>query len=425
MAYQLTPEDFEFADNATQQKSIEDSLLGGLKSKARMYEQAGNIAEEYVNKPMRSITGGALQGLEHALASIGNLPLKAVNKVAGTDLKIPYIDLQDKMPQEPINRALFMGGEIAAQAAPGIGAFSKLSKLGKPSILMDALKGAGTGFATGGSENDDMLTRIISAALGGIVPSVSGLRNKKIAERVLEKKGALEKDFTQSYENVLRGKENVKIPSQYKLNIKELSDVMGTPEFKELNSGKNKKFLESYFDYLRNSNIKSAHKAQSELRKLSSKIEGEINLAKRQEKDIPDVTRKSLALAKSLRERVKGNISKTAEEKGLQDFQQSYDSLGKRYAEEMTPYFHPSIAKFEQGATRPTDLVKALSRDEKFSKPGGAYSQIPGLPAKRFYYETSAKDTIDNLLKGLLLAGGVGAAYQLGAPGLGRLLSNQ
>lgn len=425
MAYQLTPEDFAEVEAMEKQKSIEDSLLGNLKSKADMYVKAGDIAERFINKPMRSLTGGALQGAEHGLASIANLPLKGVNAIAGTDLKVPYIDIQDKLPQEPINRALFMGGQIAGQSLPGVGVYGQLSKIGNAGLGLNALKGALTGFATGGSEDNDMLTRLASSLFGAVVPPVSGLRNKNIAGKVVERKGQLENEFANAYEKVLEGTEKVAVPSKYKLNIRELSDVMGTPEFKELASGKNRKFMESYFDYLRNSNIKSAHKAQSELRKLSSKIESEINLAKRQDREVPDVTRKAFQLAKSLRDKVKGNIGETAEEKGMQDFLHSYEELGKGYASKMTPYFNPAIAKYEQGITRPTDLVKALARDERFAKPGGAYKDIPGLATKRFYYESPAQEYMQKLIAGGALGAGALAAYSAGLPAIGRFLSNQ
>lgn len=379
----------------------------------------GNYAGEF-NNAFESLGKGALQGAEHAGASIANLPLQGINKLAGSNLEAPYIDLEKGIRQDPLSRLLFKGGEIGGQMIPGIGLTGKLaSLLGKPKLIKDILAGAASGFATGGSDENDTESRLISSALQGLLPGASGLRNKNIANKIIGQKEKLSQEFSREYNKFFKNQGIGETPIEIPKSLEKLENAKA---FKKVSSG-NKDYLSGYESFKENPTLENAHTAQSDLGKLVRHLENKVSLSKMKGKSIPSGSSKTIRLADDLRENIKQGMRDTLKKSGNNKEWEDYAKITKKYREEMVPYLHPSISKYEAGKIRSGKLIKEISKDEAFTKPGGAYKDIPGLPTKRMLHGSPLGDALHKALIGGAFGLGATTMYNLGAPGIGNLLS--
>lgn len=397
--------------------------------KKSFLEKAGDFADKYINKPIESlripeIAGGFLQGSIQGAESIANLPLMGISKLTGKDVTLPYVNLQKYARQDPASRAAFFGGEVGGALLPGAAAYKgaqgALGKVLNPSLAREAIAGATAGGAVSGGEDES--NRILGAALGGAIPLTLGLTSKKIASNVVKKQQQLDKYFNKKYDSIFGRIKDAGLSNQDLRIPQSLKGESGKKLVKDLASG-NRDYQKTLNKFIDNPNFENAHKAQSDLRKFSSFLQGQIDTAARTGKPVSEEKFARIKLAGNLRDRVRGAMQQFLLDNNKGDILKDYGAITSQYRQLMVPYLNPATARYEQGLTRPTDFVKELLNQEKFTKPGGAYKQIPGLGTRRVLNKTPAGALLEKALQGAALSTGAGAAYQLGLPSIGRILN--
>ena len=411
MPYTPTNEDIEWMIK-NRKKQTDDEGSGFL-------QKAGDIAG-HINRWARAtrvpaLVGGAVQGVEHGLASAANLPLELM----GAKARVPYAHLEKQYGQDPITQAVFTGGEIAGSLAPGLGAFKAIkgaraipaviSKLGKAGLGGEVAAGAGAGALTGAISEDDVAGRVLGGIGGSIVAPARALHPRVLASRILKAKKAVEKKFSKKYDNIFDQlkqsnlhEKPLRVPTFFR------SSEAKAAEKKILYKAINPKARKSMDLFTNNPTFERAHKAQSDLGKAASK-KGEYQL----DKD-------SANLARDLRKRVQGSMQYFLLKQNRKDLAKEYMKTTKEFKEKVIPFRSPLIKKFEKTGRDPLKLIKALRGEEKFMDPS-IRKQIPGMSTR-----ARIEPSID-ILKKLALGGaigtaGAGGAVMLGVPGADYLL---
>lgn len=403
MTYRPTPEDIEFAE---QQVTEDPTNL----------DRAAQLAETWINAPGRAITGGIMQGAERGGASIANLPLSLINKLMGTKLEVPYVDIEEKVAPDPLMRALFKGGEIAGELVPGLGAYGKVAQvLGKPSLLKNILGGAATGFAVGGAPEDDLTNRFLTSLVGGAIPAVGGVAKKSIANRVVAHKKGLQDFFKTEYGKVF-GK-----LKEANLHDKKIEIPKGLNIFEKKGASKilgpgSAEHIKGVQKFLENPTFKNAHTAQSDLRKISKKLTHQFSRAKETGVELPSVKRTYLSKADELRKSIQSEMDHFLTKNSRPDILASYKNVSKEYKDKLVPYFHPTIAKYEKKAVRPKKLLQELMKSEEFVAPKGPYKDIPGFGTRRALHESGLEDALTKALQGAALGAGAAGGAAIGFP---------
>lgn len=376
------------------------------------------------------LAGGALQSGEHTAASIANLPLSALNKLAGTQLKVPYVNMRQYAHQTPTAQAMFDTGQVLGTLIPGAGIYGKAAQLLKPTTVAGEIGlGAGIGGAIGGSGDDhDMRNRIIAALAGGALSGVGSLGSKAIARKVLGRKEALKKGFQKEYGGIFN---DVKKSGLHNKDIGEpniVSNLAENPNTELAYKAIPSNYRSTLEQFKENPTFENAHDAQKEMAKFVRQHKNSVESAARSAtgREIPDIKYDAAELAsslrKSLQDRMEGFLA--ANKRG--DLVTRYKQAGQRYAEEMVPYKNRAIARFEQGLTRPGKFVKELVKEERFTKPKGAYKDIQGLGTRRAMEDSGAADFLRKAFAGLGYGTGISAAIggagALGVPYISNLL---
>jgi hypothetical protein len=312
-------------------------------------KKAGNL--------LKSGSLGLLQGASNAAASVGNIPLEAFNSVAGTNYKIPPADLQQYTAQDPYNRALFSGAELAGGMVPGIGAFSKIGKAlnmtPSSSMILRALQGAGEGYATneyglGGREG--------GAIAGGLMGGIPQLSNKNLSSRILNEGNDAINKSRSDYTSLLT--------DASKRNINGSDIVMPTNDFDYGILKKNIPDLErkSIDKYLSNPTLENAHFAQSS---IGTKIR---NQEKKSDQNV-ELLNQLRSARKSIQSGIKESIPES-------DYK-SYEKLGEDYIKNVVPFKYKSFSEFKRGDLSPSKFVKrSINQDRFFMNKGKDMNEL-------------------------------------------------
>ena len=174
-------------------------------------------------------------------------------------------------------------------------------------------------------------------------------------------------------------------------------------------------------DFISNSTLKQAHETQSDLAQVARNMENKF--AKMLEKKVtpPSADMKDYHEVVKLRERIQEGMQKFLTLNNAEDIGAAYKEAGKRYAKEFVPYKGGDIERYKKGDINAKRLIKALQDSTRAKGAGKNYSEIPGFSTKK-NIEPYLKPAKENLIKGAAGAGGVGLAYELGLPGLAKLI---
>lgn len=333
---------FKETTESTGNKSLLDKISG----------YAGKFNEAVEASRLPSIAGGFLQGAGDIAASIANIPASLRTKhesdYFGEMPKVPHPHLEKYIPQDPISKTAFLGGELGANIPGWLGIQSKISKLmpgsqGAKRIGKEALAGATTGYALGEEMPGG---RLASAALGSIVPPTTGLRSSKISENIAEHRGQITKEYSKKYEDLFKkakeeGLSEIKLPT---VNYDLLQSNIPTKQFRSIRQLQN------------NPTIENAHRAQSDLGKF---------ISNNKNKQLDSETNKAIKEAIIAQKKLKGKIhTELSNVKGLSN---EYHKITKGYGEEVVPYrYNKDISKFIEGKMKPSNLVGKLTKNDEF-----------------------------------------------------------
>lgn len=424
MPYQPTSEDIQW---------MERNLKPISPQQPSVLERAGDIAGRFNELVQRArlpeIAGGFLQGSERGIASLANIPLSAVSRMTGKDIRLPYVDLQKYLPQDPTSRIAFGAGEIGGAAVPGIGAYKAISSarrlpalvsaLGKPTLAAEAGAGALAGAGTGAQEKGDVSDRLISALTGGVLPVVSGLRYPSLAKKIIGTKESLKEELGSAYKNIFNELENTNIHNDPLKVPSKLTSEKQIEESRGLYNSLPLKTRKSLDAFKKNPNFENSHWAQSDLGKTVREMEDKFSRSQQTGKPVLSSELNAKNFAKDLQKRIQGNMQQFLLKNNKSDLLDAYAHTSSRYGKEFSPFTESSIAKFQAGKISPKKMIKSLQKSSKFME-SGAQREIPGFMTRK-----RADVVLDPTKKalGYGLAGlGLGtAAYELGIPGMGLL----
>lgn len=402
-----------------EQPSFGQKLLRGAETGAGLINKIVEAAR------LPEAAGGILQGGEHVAASLANLPLSAINKLTGTHMEVPYVDLQRFGRQDPFSRAAFDIGKVGGEILGGGEVFGRAANVLRPTTLArEAALGAGTGFAVGGQPEDSMKNRLIAALVGGALSGTAALGSKAIARKTLARKEAMKKGFQKEYGDIFKDVKSAGLHDEPITTPGALDEIGVSPETETVYKNIPKAYRESVEQFKENPTFENAHSAQRELAKFGRQHQSSVESAARSPtgREIPGVKYDAAQLAKDLRESLQNSMENFLAKNNRLDLVNRYKAAGQRYAEEMVPFKNRAIARYEQGLTRPGKFVKELVSEEKFMKPKGQYKSIPGLGAKRVITESGAPELMKKAATGGAIGSGAWILYNAGMPYLANLL---
>lgn len=412
MSYTPTLKDFEEIEKDT---SALSNIASGV--------------EKYISGPIEKaripeMAGGFLQGAIRGGESLANVPLSGLSKLLGKDVTLPYADLQQFARQDPVSIAAFGAGELGGYAVPGTAAYKGISgltsKVMQPSIAREAIAGALTGGAVGGSEEPS--TRVGSAILGGAIPVATGLTSKSISKNVLRNKSALESEYKQKYNQIFDSLKQLGLDDKNTRVPSSLRGKSGSELLSEVFEG-NRSFQKPVNRYLENPNFENAHEAQSALRKLSARLTNQIKTSQRTGTPITPEKGNAARQAQQIRDKIRGSMQQFLLDNKTPELLNDYSQVTQGYREELAPFLNPSVSKLEQNKIKPKNFLNKLLQEEDFMRPGGAASKIPGLRTREILSDNVGGGVLNDLIKGGLIGAGASAAYGLGLPGVGRVFS--
>lgn len=324
----------------------------------------GSNVGEYINP----FIGGALQTGGDVGASLGNLALKPVNAVAGSNYKIHHPDLRQYQEPGLYNDIGFLTGQIGAGLVGGGGlgtgkgivqALQKFARpQGKAGLASDVVKGAGAGYALGENEEGD---RTLGTILGGIAQPLSSITNSGITNRVLSDRARELKQHGSAYEKVFGAAEDAKTPFLGK-NIMEMGDK-SVENFHRLRERVPKDYREIIDKFLDDPSFKNTHDLQSKLGTFARNVEKN---PKFKTNSLPPGLQKAYEAANDIRDALKKDISHSLASRGLIEESAMYPHITKSYAENAAPYFTKEISDVIKGVKHPHKLPKRLRENEQF-----------------------------------------------------------
>ena len=415
MAYKFTAEDFEIAEQ-----------MAASKEAPRKTDKATEFAEKIitgVESTAKPFARGVAQGAVNTGVSLANI-------IPGVNL--PY---QDFTPDDQgmLGNAMQFIGEFAA---PG-GAYAKGAKslnkaLGAPSIAKRAASGALAGAAVSGSE--EPTSRVVGGVLGGAVPAAHGVSARGIGQSILGREKELEKTFARDYDNLFdaikkEGLGNASIGAPKKLMSK-----TGQKGVREEITGK-KDYLKSVSKFEKNPTFENAHRAQSDLNKLSMALERDLKATTARLGTAPSGKSDAIEYVNKWRSAIQDRMHKSLKDKGADDLSSAYKELGERYAKEMGPYKTSGVQKYKQGSIDSGKLLDELlgspknmftgfggkSGPEAWTARGGEYLNIPGMSTRRALRQSGVEPLLKAMLTSIALGGAAKTGLEMGIPGAGLL----
>lgn len=346
-------------------------------------------------RPLNALAAGVVGGVEQGGASLGNLALMPF-----TDKRIPYYR-PENAAENPSERLFVKGGEVIGSLVPLTRVTSQISgALGAPSLAKNVLSGTLAGGALGGSEDNDLTNRLVSAAIGGAIPFVSGLRSQSIAKATGQKAEAVKSKFNTEYDSIINKLKNAELADKNLKIPSAMTSDTATQLIKELPATTKR----SISNFKSNPTFESAHNLQSDLGKAIRQMNTASN-----KPNFSSQQNAALQLSKDLQKRVRGNMAEFLTKNKHPEILKDYIDVTKGYAKEAAPYLTKEIKEFQKGKFTAKDLVKKMQSETH--QPGKAlyYREIPGFKLKQTINELPAP-----LKYGLGAAAGIGGA-KLGA----------
>jgi len=397
-----------------QLNSLENQRL--LSTNKGMLSKASDAAQKYIIDPVQAsrlpeLGGGILQGAYNVSKSIGDIPLGLLSKLLGKDVSIPALDLEKYGRTDPLSKAAFLGGQIGGSIFPAAKTYQLAeSVLGAPTMLKRAAAGALAGAATG-EQPDSEHGRLVSALVGGAIPIATSATASSLGKRILNRKKELSSNFKNSYNSLFDelekkglGKESLRVPSK-------LTSPASGEELSLIKTSAPREYTRSLDVFKKNPTFENAHKAQSDLGKLSRYLSTQQKTRLMQGKETGSSKQLASDLAESLQKRIRGSMQNFLISNKQPETLKQYQNLTNKYAREYTPYLHSSIAKYEAGKITPGKMLEALNKSDKFLESQAA-KELPGLGLRKALSS-----------KPVLIGGAAITApllYKLGLSGLGK-----
>lgn len=431
---EVTDQDFLFKLNSDATPAMREVTDPDLLAKLNAgqdkgyLDKAARLAEKYIIGPVESarlpeVAGGLLQGVAGGVTSAVNLPLMLASKISGREVRLPYPNLMQYGRQDPGSRAAFIGGELAGSLVPGTAAYKALQgALGKvvnPSLITEAVAGAGAGGLVGGS--DDERSRILSAALGGAIPVATSLLPGVMSKRILQKEKALEGKYAKEYGNVFRkidslGPEGAEVADLPMLK----SGQSRSKVYKALSGDRLSDYRESLAKFEFEPTFENAHNAQSDLRKAANVLGKKIGKLKASNEDVPSKLVKDQQMISKLREQLKAEMDKFLKTMKSPELAEKYKAVSKGYGKELGPFKEIPTYKLRRKEIYPMKFLQEALSNPRFTAPKGPSQQIPGMEVYRYIKENPL---LGSLLGGAALGAGYGVAKEFGVPEIANLIN--
>jgi hypothetical protein len=341
--------------------SQQSSWIGNLAAK---HPDAVNKLGAYAKKvnnalPVDQIIGlgrGIDQGAENVGTSLENL-LPTVNASPR--------DLSKGVSSDAASQLLFQGGKQVAPIAAfmaGEGALAAPMAASR-GLLATGARGALVGSAIGQQEPGGRAGGAAAGALGSVLGS---LPSKGIADFIVNRKSNLLSGYGKKYQDLFRSAEERGITKIEKpttdFNLKSIKKAHPDAA----------RHLDTVQEYLSNPTLENAHRAQSELNKLTKKVEtGEGYLGH----SLPASNVKGYDAALAARKAIKKDIYTTFEKSGRSDLSDQYRDISQGYAQDVVPYFDDLISKYEGKKITSKTLVKNLPNRLDFQKTASLHHQ--------------------------------------------------
>lgn len=302
---------------------------------------------------------GGVEGLANAASSLGNLPIEAINLLAGSN--IPTMQKTNVLTQyTPKTSSGQLGaqiGDIGGNLLGGGEAYNAakmIPKLGNTaSVLQNMGRGALAGFATGENMPGG---RNVNALLGAPTGLAEQLTYNSLAKNLIEGQKKAGQQSSNLYDKVFSKVDNE-------------SNVIpqGNIDFSRIRKNIPKEERTAIDSYDKNPTIQNAHEAQSE---IGSRLR---ELKQQQIREGSNFKKKNLV--SSLKESQK-SIQDALEEALVMQKNGSYEDYVKAqkfYKENVVPYFSKgNIEKYKNKELFEKDLVKRMMKNPEFMK------SIPG-----------------------------------------------
>ena len=297
-----------------------------------------------------SLGGGFLQGLGNSGISALNL----IPKIAGSEARIPHLDLQKYIQNQNLpNKIMFKGGEVGGQLAAGAGAYQKLGNIPRPSgltgLAADSAKGAATGYALGEDEEGD---RGMATAFGAALGPIGSASKGAIGNRITKDMASAKKQYNKLYEGLFKEGEAEGLNSFLKVPSR-----VNPKQFKKIDE----KYTQAFKEAIKDPTLAKVHKAQSKLGKYVFDKEKIINRG-------GAVNEEALNLARKLEEGLEKTLSKSLS-KSKQGLGEKYNAIQSGYKSDVIPYTkNAAIQEFKAGDSEASDLIKSLRGSGKSGK---------------------------------------------------------
>ncbi len=302
---------------------------------------------------------GAVEGISNMGISLANLGLKALPikkpRIPGEPLgegesynesyRLPHINLGQHLEDPGL---AYSAGNILSQIAPYNKALAATDKLARPSgymgILSDLMKGGGVGYALGENAEGE---RTIPAALGAIFKGIGGVRNEKIANRIVEDAEKAKTVYKHLYDKLFE-KSN-----QYGIGKIEPPKM----DWHKLFENADGKQLKALKNLKKNFTVENAHDAQSTLGQIERRLHQSTN------KDWGAINRTNAA-----RKELQESIYKAFEKAKKPELVNQYKNITSGYKKDVVPYFNKNIEEYINNEIKAGTMIKGLSKGKKAEK---------------------------------------------------------
>ena len=282
----------------------------------------------------------------------------------------------------------YLGGIMGSTASGGLGGAAKYVNPDE-SRLENAISGAETGLAAG----------TLGAGLGLTLQAGLGAKNLISAYMKTHPAEKFAKEFIKNYKNVKKGygKEYKDVFTKAKeAGVDEIQiPKINTKDIFEHAAKSEKKYVKNL---LTSGKLYDAHRAQSDLGVLISRLSGKKGLTG-SEKD-------AIQAAQKAQTRIKDSIDKSLVDKGANELAEKYKLLTQGYAKDVIPYrASKAVDKFNR--------KRPLLTPEKFRKKLAAEDAFEALVGAERHPELYKSKDMQKLIKNLTSAAGIYGAHKL------------
>lgn len=334
---------------------------------------------------LKGLGVGALESVANIAPSVANVALGPIDYFAGTNLKRPYLSLEEFRPQTTGGHLGHLAGNIAGLVVPGGAGAKLISKLlGRPSVLKSAAALGGANAAISGSENE-LLSRGL-AGLTGIIPLAQGLRTKPLIEKAVERNKTLGNQFKEQYESFFNKAES-SLPKGEEIRVpKIINSKAGNNALSEI-----KGLKKAVKQFTLEPTLRNAHKAQSDIGKSLRAFE-----ATNRGKILPSYQTEAIRAAEKIQDNIRAAMRESFAKHGHKELSNEYDFLTKEYADKMVPYLGKALTSHIKNpqATPAKKVLQEMRMKQGEIGKGEYYKDLPG-----FKYKNNAEVILPPLLK--------------------------